>query len=147
MNFTQVSASDYIYYCEEQKLYLRYGNKNSKYSKHLLKKALLDKLFINGWYLEAQLKKHILNKQSRDFDIVLVSTHLNKNFIGVLFIEKLYNKFSFNLFYVSEGYRREGIASMLVEFSKFKNLTLGKGRVGVEGSKLFFKKHNIDFIY
>ena len=144
MNSTQVSASDYIYYCEDQKLYLRYGNKNSKYSKHLLKKALLDKLFINGWFLEAQLKKHIPNKQSRDFDIVLVSTHLNKNFIGLLFTQYLVENKTVTMYFVKDEYRRKGIASMMIEFCKFKNLPIGLGMEGIDGSELFFKEHDID---
>lgn len=57
MNSTQVSASDYIYYCEDQKLYLRHGNKNSKYSKHLLKKAIIDKLFNNRVNTKAKKSK------------------------------------------------------------------------------------------
>ena len=146
MNFTQVSASDYIYYCEEQRLYLRYGNKNSKYSKHLLKKALLDKLFINGWFLEAQLKKHIPNKQSRDFDIVLVSTQLNKNFIGLLFTQYFSKDKTVTMYFVKDEYRRKGIASMMIEFCKSKNITIGTGVYGIDGSELFFKAHNINFV-
>ena len=146
MNFTQVSASDYIYYCEEQKLFLRYGNKNSKYSKHLIIKSLTSELYVNGWLLKGVLLRCLVNGKSKDFNIVLVSTQLNKNFIGLLFTQYFSKDKIVTMYFVKDEYRRKGIASMMIEFCKSKNITIGTGVYGIDGSELFFKAHNINFV-
>jgi GNAT superfamily N-acetyltransferase len=146
MNSTQVSANDYIYYCEEQKLYLRYGNKNSKHSKDLLIKSLTSELYVKGWALECVLLRHLAGEEPKDFNIVLVSTNLSKNFIGLLFTQYLDENKTGTMYFVKDEYRRKGIASMMIEFCKFKNLPIGLGMEGIDGSELFFKKHNIDFL-
>ncbi len=144
MNSTQVSASDYIFYCEDKKLYLRYGNKNSKHSKDLLIKSLTSELYVKGWALEGMLLRHLANEEPKDFNIVLASTHLNKNFIGLLFTQYLVENKTVTMYFVKDGYRRKGIASMMIEFCKSKNLPIGLGMEGIDGSELFFKEHDID---
>lgn len=120
MNSTQVSASDYIYYCEDKKLYLRYGNKNSKHSKDLLIKSLTSELYVNGWALEVVLLRHWANKEPKDFNIVLASTHLIKTLL-VYFLLSIWLKIKLELCtLLCDGYRRKGIASMMIEFANLK---------------------------
>lgn len=146
MDFRRVSKTDYIYRCGDKKLFLRYGNKNSKYSKHLIIKSLTSELYVNGWLLKGVLSRYLVNGKSKDFNIVLVSSQLNKNFIGLLFTQYFSEDKTVTMYFVKDEYRREGIASMMIEFCKSKNITIGTGVHGIDGSELFFKAHNINFV-
>ena len=147
MNFIQVSKTDCIFYCEDKKLYLRYGDKNSKHSKFLIKNSLTSELYVKGWALEGMLLRHLVDEEPKGFNIVLVSTNLSKNFIGLLFTQYLEEKpggKTGTMYFVKDEYRRKGIASMMIEFCKFKKLPIGLGMKGIDGSELFFKEHDID---
>ena len=71
---------------------------------------------------------------------------LNKNFIGLLFTQYFSEDKTVTMYFVKDEYRREGIASMMIEFCKSKNITIGTGVYGIDGSELFFKAHNINFV-
>ena len=131
---------------------IHYSSGFNSQTKSLLKIAVLRNLYVDGWSLLPWYLDILINNED-NVDLALIAKEqeysgvtISRGALGIIISRGDINiKTRETMFFIKPEFRRKGLATTLIEFFNFKDIKLGTGFYGVEGSDLFLKKHNIDF--
>ncbi len=143
---------DYEIFSSSNGYEIYYSGGNNIQTKTLIKTAILNNLYRDGWNLMPWYLDILINNED-NVDLALIAkeqkyskTINSEEVLGVIISRgDIKNKTRETMFFIKREFRRKGLATILVQFYKYKGVEPGHGTAGIKGSGEFFEKNKLPY--